>query len=54
MGIMKVHERTFWDFEKACEFANQVGGRIEVKFWKCGQKDYVVRWCELNIEGEKE
>ncbi len=39
-------ERTFWNYEEACAFAAEVNGKIEVKFWNCGQKDYIVRWFE--------
>jgi hypothetical protein len=38
--------RTFWDYEKALEFARKVNGRIEIKFLNCGQKDYLVTWIE--------
>lgn len=39
-------ERTFWDYKDALNFAKEVDGRIEIKFWNCGQKDYIVRWYE--------
>ncbi len=39
-------ERTFWDYNDARQFAKEVNGTIEIKFWNCGQKDYVVIWYE--------
>lgn len=39
-------ERTFWNYEKALTFAREVSGQIEIKFWNCGQKDYIVSWYE--------
>lgn len=42
----EMRERIFWNYEKACEFCKEVNGRIEIRFLKCGQKDYVVRWYE--------
>jgi hypothetical protein len=38
--------KTFWDFESAHAFAKEVNGTIEIKFWNCGQKDYIVVWYE--------
>lgn len=44
--MIEKKERTFWKYEDACAFADKVNGTVEVKFWNCGHKDYVVRWYE--------
>lgn len=43
-------ERMFWDYKKAEKFAKEVGGIIEIKFWNCGQKDYIVTYYEPDKE----
>lgn len=45
-------ERKFWDHEDAQKFAKEVDGRIEIKFWNCGQKDYIVTYYERDKENK--
>lgn len=39
-------ERTFWNYNDAIKFSKEVNGTVEIKFWNCGQKDYIVSWYE--------
>lgn len=39
-------ERRFWDYDDAGKFAEEVNGKVTIKFWNCGQKDYIVSWYE--------
>ena len=38
--------RTFLNYNDAIKFAKEVNGTVEIKFWNCGQKDYIVSWYE--------
>lgn len=43
---MNRKEAVFWDYERARKFADEHNGIIEIKFWNCGQKDYIVIYWE--------
>ena len=44
--LINRRERTFWNCEDANSFAKEVNGIVTIKFWNCGQKDYIVSWYE--------
>lgn len=43
---MNRKEAVFWDYERAKKFSDEHSGTIEIKFWNCGQKDYIVTYWE--------